>query len=125
MMSSGDEGAAGVVSLSVVFHPDSGLDATRAEYLARRLRRELMDLGVASVAPVSAGAVPAGAKGSRPGAVRALVVAFSAAGGVFAPLVGPVRHLLVGQAGRPRRSAAIGGGASELDGAAAAARQAL
>lgn len=122
---SGSAGADGVVSLMLVLHADPDVDPERAEQLTRRLRGELAELDVVSVAPVAAGPVPEGAKGTDPVTLGALVVAFSASGGVFTTLLGTVRDWLDRQSGRHRISVTIDGDTIELERASVAQQQEL
>jgi hypothetical protein len=114
-----------VTSLLVVLHADPEVDAERGEQLVRRLRGELVELDVESVAPVAAGPAPEGAKGTDPVTLGALVVAFSASGGVFTTLIGTLRDWLSRQSGRHRISVTIDGDTIELERASAAQQQQL
>jgi hypothetical protein len=125
MMSGENGGAHGMTSLSLVVHVDPEVDPERAERLVRRLRGELTELDVTAVSPVAAGPPPEGAKGADPVTLGALVVAFSASGGVFTTLVGTVRDWLDRQSGRHRISMTIDGDTIELERASAAEREEL
>ncbi|WP_218034456.1 effector-associated constant component EACC1 [Acrocarpospora corrugata] len=113
------------MSLSLIVHVDPELDLERGEGLVRRLRGELTELDVVSVAPVAAGSVPEGAKGADPVTLAALVVAFSASGGVFTTLIGTLRDWLDRQSGRHRISVTIDGDTIELERASAKQQQEL
>jgi Effector Associated Constant Component 1 len=122
---SGENGGAHITtSLSLVVHVDPEVDPERAERLVRRLRGELTELDV-TVSPVAAGPPPEGAKGTDQVTLGALVVAFSASGGVFTTLVGTVRDWLDRQSGRHRVSMTIDGDTIELERASASERQQL
>lgn len=125
MMSGENGGTPRMTSLSLVVQVDPEVDPERAERLVRRLRGELAELDVASVSPVAAGPPPGRAKGTDPVTLGALVVAFSASGGVFTTLVGTLRDWLDRQSGRHRISVTIDGDTIELDRASAAQRQEL
>ncbi|MDN3354287.1 hypothetical protein [Actinomadura sp. DC4] len=124
-MSGHNEGASGTASLSLVVHADPETDPERAERLVRLLRGELARLEVASVSTVAAGPPPERAKGTDPVTLGALVVAFSASGGVFTTLMGTVRDWLDRQSGRHRVSVTIDGDTIELERASEAQRQEL
>jgi hypothetical protein len=125
MMDGENGGAPRMTSLSLVVHVDPEVDPERAERLVRRLHGELAELDVTSVSPVAAGPPPERAKGADPVTLGALVVAFSASGGVFTTLVGTLRDWLDRQSGRHRISVTIDGDTIELDRASAAQRQQL
>jgi hypothetical protein len=114
-----------VVSLQLVLHADPELDAERSEQLVRRLRGELIELDVESVAHLASGAVPEGAKGTDPVTLGALVVAFSASGGVFTTLIGMLRDWLDRHSGRHRISVTIDGDTIELERASTMHQQQL
>ena len=124
-MSGENGGAPRMTSLSLVVHVDPEVDPERADHLVRRLRGELAELDVTSVSPVAAGPPPEGAKGADAVTLGALVVAFSASGGVFPALVGTVRDWLDRQSGRHRISVTIDGDTIELERASATQRQEL
>ncbi|WIY02918.1 hypothetical protein QRX60_03305 [Amycolatopsis mongoliensis] len=98
-------------------------DAEELDRLARRLRAELTELDV-DLRPVP-GEVPAGAKAADPVTVGSLMVAFSAAGGVFPGLVETLREWLGRQAGRHKIKMTIDGDTVELERATSAERQQL
>lgn len=120
-MTSGD----GVMSLELVLHADPELDPERGEHLVRGLRGELSRLDVESVAPVTAGPPPEGAKGPDPVTIGALIVALSASGGALTTLIGTLRDWLGRQSRRHRISVTIDGDTIELDGATAAQQREL
>jgi hypothetical protein len=91
--------------------------------LARRLRAELGELDVDVLAV--AGDLPAGAKAADPVTIGSLVVAFSAAGGVFPGLLETLREWLGRQAGRHRIKVTVDGDTVELERATSAERQQL
>ncbi len=101
--------------------PDA--DAEELDRLARRLRAELGELDV-DLRPVP-GEVPAGAKAADPVTVGSLLVAFSAAGGVFPGLVETLKEWLGRQAGRHKIKVTIDGDTVELERATTAERQQL
>lgn len=90
----------GVVRLRLAVRTDPETDPERGARLIAGLHRELADLDVESVEPETAGPAPAGAKGTDPVTLGALVVAFSASGGVFTTVLGTVRDWLERQSGR-------------------------
>jgi hypothetical protein len=98
-------------------------DAEDLDRLARRLRAELGELDVELRAVP--GAVPPGAKAADPVTVGSLLVAFSAAGGVFPGLVDTLREWLGRQAGRHKIKLTIDGDTVELERATTAERQQL
>ncbi|MEA5364521.1 hypothetical protein VA596_33675 [Amycolatopsis sp., V23-08] len=99
-------------------------DAEELDRLARRLRAELGELDV-DVFAVPDGELPAGAKGADPVTIGSLVVAFSAAGGVFPGLVETLREWLGRQPGKHRIKVTVDGDTVELERATAAERQQL
>jgi hypothetical protein len=111
--------------MQLVLRADPELDPERGEQLVRRLRGELAELDVESVGPVAGGPVPDGAKGADPVTLGALVVAFSASGGVFTTLIGALRDWLARQSGHNRISVTIDGDTIELERASGAQQQQL
>jgi hypothetical protein len=99
-------------------------DAEELDRLARRLRAELGELDL-DVLAVPAGELPAGAKAADPVTIGSLVVAFSAAGGVFPGLVETLREWLGRQAGKHRIKVTVDGDTVELERATAGERQQL
>ncbi|MEU8632656.1 hypothetical protein AB0C38_10835 [Amycolatopsis sp. NPDC048633] len=91
--------------------------------LARRLRAELGELDVDVLAV--AGDLPAGAKAADPVTIGSLVVAFSAAGGVFPGVLETLREWLGRQAGKHRIKVTVDGDTVELERATSAERQQL
>jgi membrane-associated two-gene conflict system component 1 (EACC1) len=91
--------------------------------LARRLRAELGELDVDVLAV--AGDLPAGAKAADPVTIGSLVVAFSAAGGVFPGMLETLREWLGRQAGKHRIKVTVDGDTVELERATSAERQQL
>lgn len=112
-------------NLLLVLHADPDVDPQRAEQLVRRLRSELIELDVESVVPTTAGTLPEGAKGVDAVTLGALVVAFSASGGVFTTLIGMLRDWLERQSGRHRISVTIDGDSIELEQATASQQRQL
>jgi len=121
----GNAGTDRVVRLLLVVAPDPEEDPEQVERLTRRLAAEIAELDVDSVAPAAGGLPPPGAKGTDPVTVGALLVAFSASGGVFTALVGTLRDWLERQSARHRISMTIGEDTIELDRATAEERQRL
>ncbi|MFC0844875.1 MULTISPECIES: effector-associated constant component EACC1 [Streptomyces] len=105
--------------------PDEESDAEEAERLTRRLLAELRELDVDVFRPVPVGQLPAGAKGSDPVTVGAIVVALSASGGVFTVLIDTLRDWLGRQSARHRISVTIDGDTIELEHATAEERREL
>ncbi|MEQ0562396.1 hypothetical protein ABJI51_25205 [Amycolatopsis sp. NEAU-NG30] len=102
---------------------DAEADAEELDRLARRLRAELRELDV-DVLPVPA-ELPEGAKAADPVTIGSLLVAFSAAGGVFPGLVDTLREWLGRQGGRHRIKVTVDGDTVELERATSAERQQL
>ncbi|SFW91995.1 effector-associated constant component EACC1 [Amycolatopsis australiensis] len=98
-------------------------DAEELDRLARRLRGELAELDVDLRAVP--GEVPPGGKAADPVTIGSLVVAFSAAGGVFPGLVETLREWLGRQAGRYKITVTIDGDTVELERATTAERRQL
>ncbi|WP_328444085.1 MULTISPECIES: effector-associated constant component EACC1 [unclassified Amycolatopsis] len=99
-------------------------DAEELDRLARRLRAELGELDL-DVLAVPAGEPPEGAKAADPVTIGTLVVAFSAAGGVFPGLVDTLRDWLGRQAGKHKITVTVDGDTVELERATVAERQQL
>jgi hypothetical protein len=114
-----------VLRLRVTLVPDAELDAEAADRLTRRLRTELAELDVESVALAADGSVPDGAKAADPVTLGAIVVALSASGGVFTVLIDTVRDWLGRSSGRHRVVLTIGDDTIELDRATAAQQRDL
>ena len=102
---------------------DDEADAEELDLLARRLRVELgeLDVDVLSIP----GELPPGAKAVDPVTIGSLMVAFSAAGGVFPGLVETLREWLGRQAGKHKIKVTIDGDTVELERATSAERQQL
>ncbi|MEV7038810.1 hypothetical protein [Amycolatopsis sp. NPDC051061] len=98
-------------------------DAEELDGLARRLRAELTTLDVELGAVP--GELPAGAKAADPVTIGSLMVAFSAAGGVFPGLVETLKDWLGRQAGKHRIKVTVDGDTVELERATSAERQQL
>lgn len=98
-------------------------DAEELDRLARRLRAELVELDVDLRAVP--GETPEGAKAVDPVTVGSLIVAFSAAGGVFPGLVETLRDWLGRQAGRHKIKLTVDGDTVELERATPGERQQL
>jgi hypothetical protein len=107
----------------LLLEPDDEADAEELDRLARRLRAELGELDVDLRAVP--GEAPEGAKAADPVTVGSLMVAFSAAGGVFPGLVETLREWLGRQAGRHKIKMTIDGDTVELERATSAERQQL
>ncbi|MER7368512.1 effector-associated constant component EACC1 [Nonomuraea wenchangensis] len=120
-MTSGED----ALSVLLVLHTDPETDREFADQLVRRLRNELIELDVDSVAAPAAGTVPDGAKGVDPVTVGALLVALSASGGVLPTMIGTLRDWLERQAGRHRIAVTIDGDVIELERATAEERRDL
>lgn len=120
MTSSDHAGTAASVRATLVLQADPGTDPEREERLMRRLRGEISDLDVESVTLVAAGEIPQGAKGVDPVTIGALLVAFSASGGVFTTLIGAIQNWVDRQTGRHRIAVTIDGDTIELERASAA-----
>nr|SAP16349.1 hypothetical protein BN4615_P11012 [Nonomuraea gerenzanensis] len=104
---------------------DPDTDPEREEHLVRRLRSEINQLDIESIVPVAAGELPQGAKGVDPVTLGALLVAFSASGGVFTTLIGGVQNWLDRQTGRHRIAVTIDGDTIELERASATQQREL
>ena len=103
--------------------PGDEADAEEFDRLARRLRAELGELDVDLRAVP--GEAPPGAKAVDPVTMGSLMVAFSAAGGVFPGLVETLREWLGRQAGKHKITMTIDGDTVELERATSAERQQL
>ncbi|SEF36267.1 hypothetical protein SAMN05421837_11015 [Amycolatopsis pretoriensis] len=102
---------------------DDEADEEELDRLARRLRAELGELDVDLRAlPAEA---PEGARAADPVTVGSLLVAFSAAGGVFPGLVETLKEWLGRQAGKHKIKVTIDGDTVELERATTAERQQL
>jgi hypothetical protein len=106
-------------TLTALVRLDRGpeLEPEVAERLTRQLRAELLELDVESVRPVPAGPPPDGAKAADAVTVGAVVVAFSASGGVLTTLVSALREWLARHSTGHRLVVTIDGDTIELDGA--------
>ncbi|MEV7097347.1 hypothetical protein AB0M80_31310 [Amycolatopsis sp. NPDC051045] len=104
---------------------DDEADAEELDRLARRLRAELGELDLDVLAAVPAGDLPPGAKAVDPVTIGSLMVAFSAAGGVFPGLVETLREWLGRQAGRHKIKVTVDGDTVELERATSAERRQL
>ncbi|UBU19202.1 effector-associated constant component EACC1 [Nonomuraea gerenzanensis] len=126
MTSSSDHAnATASVSAVLVLRSDPDTDPEREEHLVRRLRSEINQLDIESIVPVAAGELPQGAKGVDPVTLGALLVAFSASGGVFTTLIGGVQNWLDRQTGRHRIAVTIDGDTIELERASATQQREL
>ncbi|MEJ2852121.1 MULTISPECIES: effector-associated constant component EACC1 [unclassified Saccharothrix] len=108
----------------LVVEPDPDVDPDSADRLARRLRAEVAQLDV-DARLAADGPVPEGAKGVDAVTLGAVVVALSAAGGVFPLVIETVRDWLARQGARHRVSVTIDGDTIALERASADERQAL
>lgn len=108
----------------LVVEPQDESDPDVADRLARRLRAEVAELDIESVA-LADGTVPELAKGADAVTIGALVVALSASGGVFTALIETVRDWLSRQSARHKISVTIDGDTIELERAASEQKQAL
>jgi hypothetical protein len=103
----------------VVLDPSPDVHPEEAARLGTRLRRELMELDIGSVATVaSANAAPAGTKGVDVAEWGSLLVTLSS-GGVLAHLVGVLRDWLKRQSGDHTVSVTIDGDKMNLSNATA------
>ena len=114
-----------MVSMLLTVVPDPELDPDASDRMVRRLGAELAELDVESVSRAVDGTAPDGSKGADAITLGALVVAFSASGGVFTALIGTLRDWLGRQPARHRISVTIDGDTIELDQASAGQQQAL
>ncbi|MDQ0908473.1 hypothetical protein QFZ22_004458 [Streptomyces canus] len=121
----GYHAADGVTKVELLVIPDPDLDPEQAERVPRRLRAEIAALDVESIGHAPAAPAPDGAKGTDAVTAGAIVVALSAAGGVFPTLIDTVRDWLGRSSARHRVSVTIDGDTIELDYASDAERQAL
>ncbi|MGR6924319.1 effector-associated constant component EACC1 [[Actinomadura] parvosata] len=125
MTSSDHASTAASLRATLALQADPDTDPEREEHLMRRLRGEINDLDVESVALVAAGDVPHGAKGADLVTLGALLVAFSASGGVFTTLIAAIQNWLDRQTGRHRIAVTIDGDTIELERASAAQQREL
>jgi hypothetical protein len=123
--STGSGHSGDVVNVLLVIAPDPELDPEAGERLARQLRSEIVELDVESVRPGPGGIVPDGAKGTDPLTLGAVVVAFSASGGVFTALFETLRDWLGRSSARHRLLLTIDGDTIELERASATERRDL
>lgn len=108
----------------LVVEPDPDVDPDSADHLARRLRAEVAALDV-DARLAADGPQPDGAKGADAVTLGAVVVAMSAAGGVFPLVIETVRDWLARQSARHRVSVTIDGDTIALEKASPEERQAL
>lgn len=108
----------------LVVEPEEESDPDVADRLARRLRVEVAELDIESVA-LADGTVPEFAKGADAVTIGALVVVLSAPGGVFTALIETMRDWLGRQSARHKISVTIDGDTIELERAASEQKQAL
>lgn len=94
--------------LFLVVESEQDADPDDVNRLVRRLRAELMDLDVESVATVASENAPPGAKGD-PVSLGALLITLGTTGGVFAVLMETARDWLARQATAQRISVTIDG----------------
>ncbi|GGT27120.1 hypothetical protein GCM10010176_084800 [Nonomuraea spiralis] len=107
--------ADGVISMRVELRPDADVDIDLHDRLTRGLHGELNELDVEWVRTAAGGPAPEGARSADPVTVGALLVAFSASGGVFTSLVGVLKDWLDRQSARHRIVLTIDGDSIELD----------
>ncbi len=112
------------MKVRLVVLPEEEDDLEIADRLARRLRAEVADLDIESVA-LADGAVPEFAKGADAVTIGVLIVALSASGGVFTALIDTMRDWLNRQSARHKISVTIDGDTIELERAAPEQKQAL
>jgi hypothetical protein len=108
----------------LVVEPEEEAGPDVADRLARRLRVEVAELDIESLA-LADGTVPELAKGADAVTIGALVVVLSASGGVFTALIETMRDWLGRQSARHRISVTIDGDTIELERAASEQKQAL
>ncbi|MFF0010793.1 hypothetical protein [Streptomyces sp. NPDC005374] len=120
-----ESAADGITTVELIVIPDPELDPEQAERAARRLRAEISGLDIESIGHGPAAPVPDRAKAGDAVTIGAIVVALSAAGGVFPTLIDTVRDWLGRSAVRHRVSVTIDGDTIELDRASDAERRAL
>lgn len=109
-----------IMTVRFVIEPDEDWGSTMRDPLARRLRAELAELDVVSVALEAGGIAPERSKGLDAVMVGAVVEALSASGGV---LIEVVRDWLNRQSARHRISVSIDDDSVELECASAAQKQ--
>ena len=109
--------------LVVESEPDVGHDAL--DRSVRQLRAELKDLDVESVAPLTLGNVPPGAKGVDPSSLGDLQITQTATGGVVTVLIETVRDWLARHAVARSISVTIDGDMLVLEKSSAQERTAL
>jgi len=105
--------------------PDEDVDAEQAGRLGYLLRGELRALDIEGLRAVNGDAPPDGAKAVDPVTVGAVVLAFSAPGGVLVALVATLQDWLGRQSTRNRISVTIDGDTLELEHASADERREL
>jgi hypothetical protein len=114
-MGEGTEPPVADVDARLVFEPDPESDMADVDRFLRSLRYEIDLLDVKSVAPVPGGPAPRGTKSADPVTIGALLVAFSAAGGVLPALIETIRDWLNRHSGRSRVTLTIDGDTIELE----------
>ncbi|GGK92927.1 hypothetical protein Sme01_59410 [Sphaerisporangium melleum] len=112
---SGGTGRDGGLLVTLLLMPEAETDPEQRERLTRHLRVELAELDVESIGFAPGDRPPPGAKGADPVTLGAIMVALSAAGGVFPTLIDVVRDWLGRQTGRHRITITIDGDTIELE----------
>lgn len=122
----GADGGEEALSLRIALHPSLDMDDEARDRLARLLRAELSGHdGVESAVMERAEGAPAGTKSGDAVTIGAILVAFSAQGGVLAGLVDTVRDWLGRTSGRHKVSVTINGDTIEIEQATSAQQQEL
>ncbi|MFC1431809.1 hypothetical protein ACEZDB_14255 [Streptacidiphilus sp. N1-3] len=114
-----DQSDGDIVQVTLVLVTDVESSPEETERLNRRLRVELGQIDLESLATLPGGRVPDGAKATDPVTVGAILVGLSASGGVLSALVVLLGDWLERQSRRHRISVTIDGDTLELERASA------
>jgi hypothetical protein len=114
----------GMQGVLVSVQSSADADAADVDRLMRRLRADLLEVDIDSVAAKVPEGIPEGAKG-EPASWCALLITLSSAGGVFPLLINVIRDWLGRQPGQHRIVVTIDGDSIELDKASARERSDL
>jgi hypothetical protein len=102
-----DRGQDDLQALLLVVESEPDVDQGELDRSVRQLRKEIKDLDIESIVPVSADSVPPRTKGVDSSNLGALLITLSATGGIFAMLIETVRDWLSRHASARRISVTI------------------
>lgn len=111
--------------LVLMVDPEPGVDQDELNRLVRQLRAEIKDLDVEAVTLMASEHAPTGAKGVDLSCLGALLITFSATGGVFSGLIEAARAWLSQRAAARRISVTIDGDTIVLEKSSAQERNVL